>query len=62
MHLNALAAAGYLALAVDLRGHGDSDWAIDGDYSIDAFAEDLRVVVDRLDRPSPLSEHPSVGS
>ena len=39
-----LAAAGYLAVTLDLRGHGDSDWATDRDYSLDAFAEDLRLV------------------
>jgi pimeloyl-ACP methyl ester carboxylesterase len=37
----ALAANGRYALAVDLRGHGDSDWAPDADYSLDAFARDL---------------------
>lgn len=28
-------------IAVDQRGHGDSDWATDGDYSRDAFVNDL---------------------
>lgn len=28
-----LGAAGYHAVAFDARGHGDSDWAADGDYS-----------------------------
>jgi pimeloyl-ACP methyl ester carboxylesterase len=27
-----------------MRGHGDSDWAADGDYSLDAFAADVRDV------------------
>src|SRR4051794_14296383 len=27
-----LASAGYFALVLDLRGHGESDWAPDGDY------------------------------
>ena len=40
---------GYRALALDLRGHGHSGWARDGDYSVDAFVGDLRRVVDRLD-------------
>ncbi len=31
----------YWLLALDQRGHGDSDWAEDGDYSRDAFVEDL---------------------
>lgn len=47
----ALAAAGWYALALDMRGHGDSDWAPDGDYSIPAFAADLRAVARRLERP-----------
>jgi pimeloyl-ACP methyl ester carboxylesterase len=32
---------GYRAIAVDLRGHGDSDWAPDGDYSPASIAGDL---------------------
>ncbi len=39
-----LADEGRSVLALDLRGHGDSAWAADGDYSLDAFAEDLRLV------------------
>jgi pimeloyl-ACP methyl ester carboxylesterase len=29
------------AIAVDLRGHGDSDWATDGTYDADTHADDL---------------------
>ncbi|MEI9988313.1 MAG: alpha/beta hydrolase [Aliidongia sp.] len=32
-----VAEAGYRAYTVDLRGHGDSDWAKDGDYLLDAL-------------------------
>jgi pimeloyl-ACP methyl ester carboxylesterase len=32
---------GYRAIAVDLRGHGDSDWAKDGDYSPGRIAGDI---------------------
>ena len=35
---------GWHATTVDMRGHGDSDWAPDGDYSLDAFADDVRDV------------------
>jgi esterase len=28
-------------IAVDQRGHGDSDWAADGDYTRDSFVKDL---------------------
>lgn len=31
----------YHLIAIDQRGHGDSDWAPDGDYSRDAFVADL---------------------
>jgi pimeloyl-ACP methyl ester carboxylesterase len=43
--------SGYRALSVDLRGHGDSAWPDDGDYSFGAFAEDVVAVVASL--PSP---------
>ena len=47
----ALAAAGWTTIAADLRGHGESDWAPDGDYSPDAMAADLRAAVGVLDEP-----------
>ena len=47
----ALADAGWRAIALDQRGHGDSSWAPAGDYRIDAFAADLRAVVEQLPRP-----------
>lgn len=40
----AIARAGWYAISLDARGHGDSAWADDGDYTIDAFAGDLRAV------------------
>jgi non-heme chloroperoxidase len=49
-----LATQGFLALALDLRGHGESDWAPDGDYGIDAHAADLRAVVAAFGRPALL--------
>ncbi|SVC66175.1 uncharacterized protein METZ01_LOCUS319029, partial [marine metagenome] len=36
-----LSEAGFYALAIDLRGHGDSDWDEEGDYSINAYKHDL---------------------
>ncbi|HVV35457.1 MAG TPA: alpha/beta hydrolase [Acidimicrobiales bacterium] len=36
------------AVAVDLRGHGKSPLAEDGDYSIAAFAGDLAALIDEL--------------
>ncbi|WKN60976.1 alpha/beta hydrolase (plasmid) [Rhodococcus opacus] len=43
-----LAADGWSAIAVDARGHGDSQWAPDGDYGIDALVADLTSVIGEL--------------
>ena len=43
-----LSKAGWLAVAIDLRGHGDSDWAADGAYQIEAFADDLIAIAGQL--------------
>ena len=48
----ALGAHGWYAVALDMRGHGDSDWAADGDYSVDTLAADLRCVARVLGRPA----------
>ncbi len=50
----ALADTGFLTLALDLRGHGESDWAPDGDYAMDRYADDARRVVGQLQRPVAL--------
>lgn len=39
-----LAGQGWRALAVDLRGHGESSWPACGDYSVPAFGRDLAAV------------------
>jgi len=44
----ALSEAGFRAVALDARGHGDSGWSPSGDYSNDAMVEDLRLVVNAL--------------
>jgi pimeloyl-ACP methyl ester carboxylesterase len=49
-----LGASGRRAITLDLRGHGDSDWDPIGDYRIDAFAADVRLVVEQLDAPAVL--------
>jgi pimeloyl-ACP methyl ester carboxylesterase len=49
-----LAGLGWRVLAVDMRGHGDSDWSPDGVYAIDGFAEDVRAVALGLDVPPVL--------
>lgn len=40
-----LAEKGHEVTTVDTRGHGDSDWAPDGDYKLSSLADDLRIVV-----------------
>lgn len=47
----ALAEMGFWALCLDARGHGGSAWDSEGDYSLDAFRDDLAAVVAQLDRP-----------
>ncbi len=50
----ALAAAGWYAVAVDLRGHGDSDWAEDGNYDRVRYADDVIEVARALATPPVL--------
>lgn len=52
--LGALAGKGWRAYAVDLRGHGESEWAADGDYTLDAFAGDLLAIARTLGAPPAL--------
>ena len=43
-----LVGAGRRVVALDLRGHGDSEWPADGRYEFDAQVEDLRAVLAQL--------------
>ncbi|MDX3910497.1 MAG: alpha/beta fold hydrolase, partial [Sphingobium sp.] len=45
---------GYFVINYDARGHGDSDWSSDGDYSIGALASDLRAVLSTITGPVAL--------
>src|SRR5262249_57805362 len=45
---------GWRAVSIDLRGHGDSEWALNGDYSFTAFANDAIAVADQLGKPPVL--------
>ncbi len=56
-----LGAAGYYAIALDARGHGDSDWASDGAYSHDHMIQDLQRVLAALGRPHPVLVGASMG-
>ena len=47
----ALASRGWKAISLDLRGHGDSEWALNGDYSFTAYTSDCIAVADALGRP-----------
>jgi pimeloyl-ACP methyl ester carboxylesterase len=52
--VEALARDGFHAITIDLRGHGDSDWASDADYSLGAIAQDIREVAATLSAPPAL--------
>ena len=43
-----LLAHGYRVINLDARGHGDSDWASDANYGLEALAADLRAVMATL--------------
>lgn len=47
-----LAERGFHVATVDLRGHGDSQWAPDADYRYSAFAADVAAVARQFDRPA----------
>src|ERR1700721_684567 len=49
-----LAARGWRVYSLDLRGHGDSEWPQDGDYSLDAFGADVESIAVAMDQPPVL--------
>jgi pimeloyl-ACP methyl ester carboxylesterase len=73
--LRVLGERGWRAYSMDLRGHGDSAWADDGDYTLDAFSGDVieacRTIgghpalvgasLGGLTALATLGEHPDVG-
>lgn len=56
-----LGAAGYHAIALDARGHGDSDWSPTADYTPENNVQDLVAVVDSLDADPPILVGASMG-
>ncbi|MEX2253957.1 MAG: alpha/beta hydrolase [Acidimicrobiia bacterium] len=50
----ALAEHGWKAVSIDLRGHGDSEWALNGDYSFTAYSADCVAIADQLGKPPVL--------
>ena len=56
----ALAARGWRAVALDQRGHGESDWPPDNFYAIDHFAADMRQISQTFSAP-PVAVGASLG-
>lgn len=56
----AVAQRGFQAVTVDLRGHGESDWSSEGDYSVISFAADVEDVLRGLP-PRPVLVGASLG-
>ncbi len=52
----------YRCLALDLRGHGDSDWAPDGNYDLDEFVADADAFVTELGLEQPALVGQSLGA
>ena len=46
-----LADHGFHVVALDARGHGDSDRSTNAEYTVDAFARDATAVIDQIGRP-----------
>lgn len=46
--------SGFQVVAIDLRGHGNSDWHPEGDYSIDGYKSDLISILNQLKKPASL--------
>jgi len=57
----ALGRAGYHTFALDARGHGDSTWATDGDYSQDIMVADLCQIREQLGGRRPVLVGASMG-
>lgn len=56
-----LGAAGYHAVAIDARGHSDSDWSPTADYETDDMVADLVAVAKALGSDSPILVGASMG-
>ncbi|SAL69865.1 Alpha/beta hydrolase fold protein [Caballeronia choica] len=56
-----LGGAGYFAVAIDARGHGDSTWSANGDYSADSMVRDLKCVLAALGGQRPVLIGASMG-
>jgi pimeloyl-ACP methyl ester carboxylesterase len=52
--LHTLGTRGWHVYSVDLRGHGDSEWATDGDYTLDALSGDVLAITRTFPTPPAL--------
>lgn len=59
--VQSLSALGYRVIALDARGHGDSEWATDGDYDMATMARDLLAVIEQLELERPAVVGASLG-
>jgi pimeloyl-ACP methyl ester carboxylesterase len=51
----------YRCYAIDLRGHGDSEWAADGDYSLPAYRADIEAFTAHFGLAQPVIVGMSLG-
>ncbi len=49
-----LAEVGFYAVAIDLRGHGESDWHKSGDYQIESYLADIEQIATSFSEPPVL--------
>ncbi len=56
-----LGEAGYYAVSIDARGHGDSDWAPDAAYEPDMNVQDLVAVATSIGSDAPILVGASMG-
>ena len=43
---------GFYVLALDLRGHGDSDWQPNGEYGVDNYKKDIVSILQEVKKPA----------
>lgn len=56
-----LGAAGYYAISIDARGHGDTDWSPDANYSPQDNVADLIALVEATGKQTPILVGASMG-
>src|SRR5580658_10402866 len=47
-HIAPYFTANYHVIAIDMRGHGDSDWSPEGAYVVEDYVKDLEAFADKL--------------